>query len=150
MPEPNDDPIAIPDQTRLYRRINPEWTVYDRNLGEWRPTSQNFQDSQDGTPMSVYAENIAITCGESPQDFLRGRWSEWHLAAVTAGRMRLLHQSVYCDPANQDPDDFHPSHAAVRGPKDGKMRPKLGREYEWIVPPKNRHDPTWSPCEPKN
>lgn len=91
--------------------------------------------------MSVYAENIAIKHAESPQDFLRGRWSEWHLASVTAGRMRQLRQRVYCDTANQDGDDFHPSHAAVQGTKDGKMRSKLGAEYEWIVSPMNRYNP---------
>src|SRR5580692_7930379 len=105
MPDPNDDPIAIPNETRLYRRISPHWTVYDRNRGERRPTSQNFQDSQDGTPMSVYAENIASESNEHPDDFLKDRWSTWHLAAVNAGRMRKLNQDVYPDLANQDADD---------------------------------------------
>ena len=141
MPQPDDDPASIPDQTKLYRRINPHWTVFDRNRGERRPTSQNFQDSSDGTPMSVYAENLAVAHGESPSDFLRGRWTEWYLAAVTARRMRHLGQHVYPDPANQDADDFHPSHAAVRGLKDRNTRPKLAEEYEWIVAPKNRYEP---------
>ena len=47
----------------------------------------------------------------------------------------------YLDPDNQDAEDNHPSHAAVDGPKDAKIRPKLAEKYEWIVPPPNRYDP---------
>src|SRR5690349_7892727 len=115
-----DDPASIPDETRLFRRISPYWVVYDKNRKERRPTSQNFDDSQDGTPMSVYAENIAIAHGEKPDDFLKGHWSAYFLAAVRAGSMRQQGQRVYPDPHNQDPDDSHPSHSAVAGRKDGK------------------------------
>jgi|SRR5712692_266565 len=69
---PDDDPKAIPNETRLFRRINPVYTVYDSNRKERRPTSRNFQDSNDGSPMSVFAENIAIAHGEVPAGFLRG------------------------------------------------------------------------------
>jgi hypothetical protein len=131
MPAPEDDPVAIPNETRLFRRISPSMIVYDSNLGERRPTSQNFQDSTDGTPMSVYAENLAKAHGESPEHFLQGRWSAWYLVAVTAGRMRELGQHVYPDSANQDPDDFFHSHSAVRGSKHGSTRPKLVQKFEW-------------------
>ena len=89
--------------------------------------------------MSVYAENLAVAYGESPADFVKGRWSDWHLAAVTAQRMRQLGQAVYPDAANQDSDDFHASHTAVSGPKDTKTRQKLAAEYEWIIAPGNRY-----------
>ena len=59
-----DDPVGIPDGTRLFRRIDPTWLTYDNNRGEWRPNSQNFQDSKDSTPMSVFAENVAKAHGE--------------------------------------------------------------------------------------
>ena len=91
--------------------------------------------------MSVFAENVAEAHGEIPTDFLKGRWSGWYLAAVTAGWMRSHDQRVYLDTDNQDADDTHPSHAAVDGPKDAKTRPKLAANYEWIVPPPNRFDP---------
>jgi hypothetical protein len=137
-----DDPLAIPDDTRLLRRIDPAQIVYDANLKERRPTSQNFQDSQDGTPMSVFAENIARMAGESPADFLKGEWSGFYLAAVTAGWMRECGQEVYPDPDNQEPDDRFESHSAVRGPKDKqKLRSKLAKGYEWVIAPPNRHDP---------
>jgi hypothetical protein len=139
MPGRNDDPVAIPDATRLFRRIDPHKIVFDRNRNEWRPTSQNFQNSRDGT-MSVFAENVAIAHQETPTDFLRGRWSVWFLAAVPAEWMRKNNQKVYLDPENQDPEDEHPSHAAVDGPKDSKVRPKLADRYEWIVPPLKRYD----------
>ena len=91
--------------------------------------------------MSVFAENVALAHGEAPADFLRGQWSGWYLAALPAGWMRQHNQKVYLDPENQDPNDEHPSHAAVDGPKDAKMRPKLAERWEWIVPPTNRYDP---------
>jgi hypothetical protein len=135
MSERSDDPIGIPDSTRLFRRISPHWVVYDKNRGEKRPTSQNFQNSKDETPMSVYAENVAILSGEVPADFLRGRWATWHLAAIPAGWMRECGQHVYLDPENQDADDIHPSHTAVAGEKPSKIRPKLGERFEWVVAP---------------
>jgi hypothetical protein len=109
MPESKNDPFGIPDGTRLFRRISPSWLTYDKNRGEWRPNSQNFQDSKDGTPMSVFAENVANAHGESPSDFVRedGIWAGWFLAAIPAGWMRKLGQSVYLDPANQDPNDTY-------------------------------------------
>src|ERR1022692_637868 len=106
----SDDQDVIPDQVRLFRRISPVMTVYDDNLHCWRPTSQNFQDSKDGTPMSVFAENVATQHNERPEGFLRGRWSSWYLAAVQAGHMREYEQRVYLDPNNQDPDDRFESH----------------------------------------
>jgi hypothetical protein len=136
-----DAPTTIPDDTRLFRRIDPHKIVFDYNRGEWRPTSQNFQNTKGETSMSVFAENVAKAQGEAPTDFLRGRWSHHFLAAVLAGDMRKQGQQVYLDVTNQDPDDFHPSHAAVDGPKDSKLRPKLAENYEWVVPPPNRNAP---------
>jgi hypothetical protein len=137
----NDDPLGIPKGTRLFRRIDPSKVVYDKLRKERRPTSQNFQNSKDGTPMSVFAENVAVVHGEIPADFLKGCWSGWYLAALPADWVREHAQKVYLDPDNQDPKDEHPSHAAVDGIKDPKMRQKLAEKYEWIVPPPNRYDP---------
>jgi hypothetical protein len=141
MAERNDDLVAIPNGTRLFRRIDPAKIVYDKNRQERRPTSQNFQNSKDEATMSVFAENVAVAHGEVQADFLKGRWSDWYLVAVPAEWMRKHNQKVYLDPDNQDPDDYHPSHAAVDGSKDTKTRPKLADRYEWIVPPPNRFDP---------
>jgi hypothetical protein len=141
MSNDKDDRTTIPDGVRLFRRIDPNKIVFDYNRGEWRPTSQNFQNTRGETSMSVFAENIAELSGEQPADFLRGRWSLYLLAAVRAGDMRMHGQKVYLDLANQDPDDFHPSHAAVDGPKESKLRQKLAENYEWVVPPSNRYSP---------
>jgi hypothetical protein len=89
--------------------------------------------------MSVFAENVAIEHGESPTDFLKGRWSCWYLAALSAGWVRTFGQIVYLDPDNQDTDDFHPSHAVVVGTKDTKIRSKMAKQYEWIIAPPNRY-----------
>lgn len=97
---PKDDIARIPSETRLFRRVDPNWVVFDKNRNELRPTSQNFQDSKDGTPMSVFAENVAVASGEVPIDFLRNRWSEWCLVAVSAGAMREHGQAVYLQPRN--------------------------------------------------
>lgn len=136
-----DDPLGIPDDTRLFRRIDPCQIVYDNNLKERRPTSQNFQDSKDGSPMSVFAENVAIASGEAPEGFLRGLWSGLYLAAVRACDMRKHGQVVFLDSANQDADDRYESHAAVSGRKDNKTRSKLARVYEWVIAPPNRYEP---------
>ncbi len=114
--------------------------VFDRNRKEQRPTSQNFQNSRDGTPMSVFAENVAVAHGETAIDFLKGMWSEWYLAAVPVEWMRQNNQIVYLDPENQDPEDWHPSHTAVAGLKDEKTRKKLTEKYEWVIPPSTSHD----------
>ena len=140
MAERKDDPLGIPDGTRLFRRVPPAQIVPDRIRGERRPSSQCFVDSQDGSPMSVFAENVAQCNGETPADFLQGRWSEFSLVAVTAGWMRENGQEVYLDPQNQDPNDFFRSHAAVAGPKGTKIRKRLAERYEWVVAPSNRFD----------
>jgi len=136
-----DDPLGIPNETRLFRRVNPFQTTYDSNRGERRPTSQCFNDSQDRSPMSVFAENVAMAHGETPADFLRGRWEGWYLVAVTAGWMRDHGQEVYLDLDNQDADDRFHSHAAVKGPKNDKQRKKLADGYEWVIAPPNRFEP---------
>jgi len=91
--------------------------------------------------MSVFAENIAIAYGENPEDFLKGHWKGFYLAAVTAGWMRRHGQEVYPDPDNQDPDDHFHSHCAVEGPKKNKVRKNLADGYEWVIAPPNRFDP---------
>ena len=141
MPDRNDDPVGIPNGTRLFRHIDPTMIVPDKDRKEQRPTSQNFQNSRDGTPMSVFAENVAVAHGETAIDFLKGVWSGWYLVALPTEWMRQHGQKVYLDPDNQDPEDWHPSHAAVAGLKDAKIRKKLAEKYEWIVPPLNRYDP---------
>jgi hypothetical protein len=140
MAEREDDPVGIPNGTRLFRRIDPEKIVYDKNRRERRPTSQNFQNSKDESAMSVFAENVALAHGEVPSDFLKGRWADWYLAAVPAEWMRQHNQKVFLDADSQDAEDYHPSHAAVDGAKDAKMRPKLADKYEWVVAPPNRFE----------
>jgi len=137
MAVPDDDPSAIPNEVRLFRRISPAMIVYDGNQDRWRATSQNFQDSKDGTPMSVFAENIADEHGELPAHFLLGRWSDWGLAAVVAGHMRELGQRVYPDPHNQDAEDRFESHSAVAGNKKAQnIRKRMSDRAELIIVPK--------------
>src|SRR5258708_29533205 len=129
MAGPKDYPLGIPDDTRLFRRIDPNQIIYDANRKERRPTSQCFDNSRDDLTMSVFAENIAQANGEDPADFLKGRWEDFYLVAVTARWMRQNGQDVYPDPHNQDPDEYFNSHSAVWGQKPSKRRKKLAYAY---------------------
>ena len=85
MSDSTDDPIGIPNSTRLFRRISPVWVVYDKNRGEQRPTSQNFQNSRDDTGMSdsddVHPSHAAVA-GEKPSKIRSklGQRFEWVVA----------------------------------------------------------------------
>ena len=138
---PDDDPTSIPNGTRLFRRINPAFVVWDKIRGERRPTSQNFRNSQEQEKMSVFAENIAAPHNETPRGFLSGRFSEWFLVALPAEWMRENAQKVYPDPDDQEPAERYESHSAVEGAKKERTRVKLGEKYEWVVAPPNRFEP---------
>ncbi len=50
-----DDP-SIADDTEVWRRIPPwpSYTIFDRNIGRTRPSTQAFREDRDGAPMSVF------------------------------------------------------------------------------------------------
>jgi hypothetical protein len=52
MPDYLNDP-SILDEDDLWRRIRPDWVVFDENLGRARPTSQAFNNDRAQEPMSV-------------------------------------------------------------------------------------------------
>lgn len=74
LPRPEDVGFSIRDRmtnadgkvlgrlhVALQRRIHPYMTVVDENTGQRRPTSQNFNDSKDGTPMSVLPRSSRLS-----------------------------------------------------------------------------------------
>ena len=123
-----DDP-TIGNEVRLFRRIHPQWIVRDENLKCFRPSSQAFNDSQDGSPMSVNREDILQQENKPPAELLAGLY-EWGLAALRTGTMRENGQGIAADPT---PDE--PSHALVFGPKPTKARKRIAKTAEWVIQP---------------
>lgn len=121
---PADDP-TIADPWGLWRRIFPGWWIPDQNhQGEFRLSTQAFDDSRDGTPMSV---SIAA---ESRQDHLLRNHEGYGLASFTAGHARGCKQILQRAPT---PDD--PAHAHVVGPKTRSVKRRLLAGTTIVVAP---------------
>lgn len=127
MSEDTDD-ISIGNGTDLWRRI-PNWpkrVVYDENLGRQRPSSSNFDDHPNGTPMSVAIADGSVTAcealAEHPQFFLVG---------FTAGMARSLGLGVV-----RRPLPGQAWHGEVPGKKTGRVKNELARAAIWVVAPK--------------
>ncbi len=125
-----DDP-TIRDDAVLWRRVpvDPIHYVFDQNLGRVRPSSAAFEDSPDGTPMSVQLAQIVAETGRGPEDVLVG-YHGFALAAITAGLSRGCRQGVARAPL---PDE--PAHAVVFGTKTRKIRGRLAKGSQWVIPP---------------
>lgn len=117
-----DDP-SIEDTADLWRRITPEWVVFDENAGTWRITSQAFQDRKDG-PMSAL-----IAAEDSIERALRA-WPSYGIAAFPAGSARNQKLGIKRDPTPADA-----SHAVVFGKKTGGVKNALVRASRLLVVP---------------
>jgi hypothetical protein len=124
-----DDP-NISDDVRLFRRLPREWVIRDDNLNCFRPSSQAFNDSQDGSPMSVFREDVLISEHREPTSVLTGTYSGYGLAFLRAGVVRENGQGVAPDPL---PDET--AHALVFGPKPTKLRKRLAKAAELLILP---------------
>jgi hypothetical protein len=123
-----DDP-AIPDETRLWRRIPPisSALTFDSRTGLHLPSTANYNDSDDGSPMSVFiASDLS-----GPAEALSG-YPDYFLVEFKAGDARSKGMGVMGDPKN-DP----PGHAYVVGKKTYGKRKHLRRSSRWIVAPVN-------------
>ena len=123
-PEPDDD-LTIHNPAELWRRIFPDWWVLDKNLGEFRLSTQAFENSKDGTPMSV---TIAAEC--PGQNHMLSRFKGYGLASFTAAHVRKCGQTLQRDPAPEDP-----AHAYVVGKKTGSVKKCLLRGTTIVVIP---------------
>jgi hypothetical protein len=123
----NDDP-SIPDGAELWRRINPAWWIRDKNRAIVRPTSQAFQNSSDGSPMSVLIADIVLESGRKPADILPD--DTYSLVSFTAGLARECNQAVCRDPK---PDE---AHALVAGEKTPRVKERLALGSRWIIEPR--------------
>lgn len=123
-PEPADD-LTIQNPAELWRRIFPAWWILDSNLGEFRLSTQAFEDSKDGTPMS---DTIAA---ESPgQDHMLSGFKGYGLASITAVHVRMCRQILQRAPTSKDP-----AHAYVVGRKTRSAKKCLLQGTTMVVVP---------------
>ena len=128
MPEYKDDP-SISDEAELWRRIRPDQIVSDQNLGFDRSSSAAFNNSSDGSPMSVIIEEIMREFGKGTEDVLRG-YKGFALAAITAGLARRNKQCVARDPLHNEP-----AHGVVIGKKTKSISRQLAKGSTWVLRP---------------
>ncbi len=121
---PPDDP-TIPDDAVLWRRVPPNFYVPDERLGRSRPSSMAFENSRDGSPMSVVLASEA----RSVEAVLQGH-EGYGLVAITAGLARACGQVVTRDPLPEEP-----AHALVAGAKTSAVKKRFAREARTIVEP---------------
>lgn len=121
-----DDPGIAADEI-LYRRVrNDQW-----NWSKRRPSSAAFDDSGDGTPMSVALDSLLREAGRCPSDLLEGH-PRFGLVSFTAKQARALSLSITASP----PVSGDPAHGWVAGKKTKSMRKKLAELCEIVnVPP---------------
>ncbi|MGH8589600.1 MAG: hypothetical protein ACREXX_09800 [Gammaproteobacteria bacterium] len=112
---PGDDP-TIPDTATLWRRIHPDWWVFDKKTGNRRLSTAAFDNAPDGSPMLVgLADEMPGT------EALLSGYESYGVAAFTAGHARhMCAQAVARAPV---PD--RPWHAHVIGRKTGSVTKRL-------------------------
>lgn len=131
---PSDDDLTIADEDRLFRRIPPNWIVWDSNKGAPSVSSAAFSNSSDGSGMSVFIESVMVEIGLSEHDVLRD-YKGFGLVAITARQARQEGQSVI-----RKPTDKNPAHGEIAGKKRGSVKKAFKRNAEWIVCPTDLRD----------
>ena len=124
--QPPDDP-SVADDCKLYRRIPPSQVVQDDNLGRKRPSSANFRNSSDGSPMSIGLGDTLAEGDRQPSDLLRN-YPDHRLASFTAGFVRSLEQRLIRSPIEDEP-----AHGGVIGNKTDRVRKKMSEEACWEI-----------------
>jgi hypothetical protein len=122
-----DDP-TIADGEILWRRVCPTWIVPDSNLGGRRLSSQAFENSKDGSPMSVFLAALVLRSGRGPADLV---FPGYGMVSITAGLARVSGQRVCRDPLPEEP-----AHALVAGPKPKSVRYRFLDAMKWVVDPR--------------
>jgi hypothetical protein len=123
-----DDP-SVANDAELWRRVPPAWIVPDENRGGYRPSSQAFHDSPDGSPMSVLISETMAADGRGAQDAVAEN-PNFLLACFTAGEARSLAQSV-----SRTPTATEPAHGSVFGRKSRQVCKALSRLARWVIGP---------------
>lgn len=130
MPDPSlvDDP-AIGDTAVLWRRIHPAWIIMDDNAGQMRVSSAAFDDSSDGSPLSVLLADVVIQTNRNAQDIV-AKYEGYALAAIDAGLVRKNGQGVAATP---EPDE--PAHGSVFGSKTKANKRGMAKAAVWVIKP---------------
>jgi len=123
-------PVPIANDAVLFRRIPP---VFRQADGGTRPSSNAFDDSPDGSPMSVYVESILLTIGRSYVDVVVGH-DGYGLVSFTADKVRALDWDVRLGGAAEG-DPLGLAHAGVLGKKTHSKQAKIARTCTKVVWP---------------
>ena len=118
------DDADIPDTAELWRRINPDWWVWDEKISGRRLSSQVYENSKDGSGTSV------ILSSESSIEQVMGGYDRYGLALLTAGAARAAQQGV-----RRVPVENVPGHAQIEGRKSGSAKNKLVAASTIVVVP---------------
>ncbi len=132
-PTSYEDDTSIRDSDDLWRRIFPKWIVPDKNTGGTRLSSQAFEDSRDGTPMSVVLADIVKASGRVVDDLLTSFGLAYGMASITAGLARGCSQKVCRAPVPEEE-----AHAYVVGKKTKSVKNRLVDGAVWLVDPRPR------------
>lgn len=137
LPEDNNNPV--PDETALYRRINPEapQLVWDENRGCQRISTGAFGDPD----LSVAIGDTLEALGRDPATVLDGYTGQYlvSFAAVTATNNGLA--------VLRDPTSAEPAHGVVSGKKRMPVRRALAASCVWVVRPDNGCEPPYADVE---
>jgi hypothetical protein len=123
------DDRTILDPDPLWRRIHPDQFVSDGQSG-WRVSSAAFDNSRDGSGMSVSLGREAQAAGVDPSLALQ-RFPGFGMASVTAGECRKLEQWIERDPTRADP-----YHALVNGCKPKRVQRELAKAAKLLIRPR--------------
>jgi hypothetical protein len=121
---PPVEPLAIPDDCKLLRRVHPDHVVPDGNTGKRRLSSGAFRDKE----MSVDAGCLLERFGLDPLFSLRG--SQHFLVEFTAGFARGHEQTV-----QHKPQDDNPVHSEVLGRKSAPVCNAFRDNAAWVKKP---------------
>lgn len=119
------DDQTIQNDDELWRRVPPWWLVSDEMLSQPRISSAAFDDSPNGSPMSVVLANES----RGPESVLEGH-KGFALVSITAGLARECSQGVAREPLREEP-----AHAVVFGKKTKAVQRRFAQEANWVVPP---------------
>lgn len=128
-----DDP-TIGDEVSLWRRVPPEFTVYDQNLGRRRPSSQAFQNYRDSRTRVHNAFSVCISCdaeelGAGPRDLI-ALHPGYGVASFSAELARRLEQGVI-----RVPQEGEIAHGHVVGDKPKRTMKAFAAGSVFLVEP---------------
>jgi len=119
--------LSVTENDVLWRRIPPYHVVFEENDNAYRVAKDSFNDSPNGTPMSVF---VASQC-KNPRLALEGHDDFGLVSLSVSFVIRECHLQVEPAPKPSLP----PGHAYVIGKKTDSVRKKLRRHCTWEIEP---------------